>query len=100
MNIVIVNVQKNSGCTVRRKGITTAVFAVLYENFFYFLLFTAHRGLGFLLCYVHSITENLPPLRPHCGEAPPGQDSNPGRAVQRDTNHYRPPHLLFIQKLI
>ena len=29
---------------------------------------------------------DLPPLRPHCGEAP-GRDSNPGRAAQRQ-GHY------------
>ena len=38
---------------------------------------TAHRGLGFTVIY----SADLPPLRPHCGKAPPGRDSNPGRVV-------------------
>ena len=48
----------------------------------YYIIYTV------LLC-------DLPPLRPHCGEAP-GRDSNPSRAAQRQ-GHYTPgpPRLLL-----
>ena len=43
--------------------------------------FTAHLGHGFNTLFVQYYVQcDLPPLRPHCGEAL-GRDSNLGRAI-------------------
>ena len=59
--------------------------------FFFFYIFIEF----FYIIYIVYQCD-LPPLRPHCVEAP-GRDSNPGRTAQRqgqwDTTP-RPPHLL------
>ena len=42
----------------------------------------------FYLFFSSLIQCDLPPLRPHCGEAPPARDSSPGRRSSgRDSNH-------------
>ena len=48
--------------------------------------FTAHRGLGILIHYLYSITQcDLPPLRPHCGEAPRAEiRTRDGRSTKYD----------------
>ena len=51
-------------------------------RYFFFFFFTAHRGLGFY--YIMQC--DLPPLRPHCGEAL-GRDLNPEWFRGRDTDH-------------
>ena len=48
-------------------------FAVLLNDL------DAHRGLGFLYIIYAVLQCDLPPLRPHCGEAP-DRDLNPGQA--------------------
>ena len=68
---------------VKTKKNTKLFYTVHYFFFFFFFSSTV------LQC-------DLPPLRPHCGEAP-GRDSNPGRAAQRQghfyTVHQKPRHL-------
>ena len=56
-------------------------FATGNANFFFLNLF-----IGFYHIIYTVLQCDLPPLRPHCGEAP-GRDSNPGRVAQRQ-GHY------------
>ena len=53
-------------------------------------------GPSFLNLFVQYSQIDLPPLRPLCGEAPPGRDSNPGRAelVAAGTLTTGPPQLM------
>ena len=74
-------------CTARRLTWRCDVLRIYFFIsfiWFYYIIYTV------LQC-------DLPPLRPHCGEAP-GRDSNLGRAAHEawtlDTTP-RPPHLLF-----
>ena len=46
------------------------------------IIFSAHLGLGYITLFKQYYSADLPPLSPHCGEAP-GRDTNPSRVVQR-----------------
>ena len=61
-----------------------------FSSFCFFFSVTAHRGLGFYYNICTVLQCGLPPLRPHCGEAP--------RADIRtwDARSTRPPHLFLI----
>ena len=58
------------------------VFDSFYAKFYFFKIFL----LGFYYIMYTVLQCELPPLRPHCGEAL-GLDSNPDREAQRQ-GHY------------
>ena len=55
------------------------------EQFFFYS--PPEPRIYYIMCTVRICRHSL--IRPHCGEAPPGRDSNPGRTLTT-----RPPHLL------
>ena len=77
-------------CKIRKNYASSyiLVFEVVWKEILFLNLF-----LGFDFIIYTVLQCDLPPIRPHFGEAP-GRDSNPGRAARgRDTTP-RPPHLL------
>ena len=59
----------------------------LSVHLYIFFFCTAYQGLGFYYIIFSVLQGDLPPLRPHWGEAQ-GRDSNPdGWSRGRDTNH-------------
>ena len=62
--------------------LTRQVFRPQPEDTHFHIFFTAYQGLGFITLFVQFYSVDLPPIRPHWGEAP-SRELNLGRAVQR-----------------